>query len=186
MFQGQSRSLIDNSVLDETLTSFGTSTPTGSIGNSESGNLCMEWSESMCTFHVKASVPVSTSHPFVFHATHTHIHTHTYAPHAPVSSSTSSLGSYEGEELCKRLDDIDDLSLDFLEISNPTMEGTSTATGRVQFASVDLIELTGHGVTGTLRRKVLKRKGKSTSVSSYNQLCCLLLQWCTCYAHKIM
>ena len=72
--------------------------------------------------------------------THTHIHTHTHThTHTPVSSSTSSLGSCEGEELCKKLDDIDDLSLDF---GDPTMEGKSTATG-VQLVSTEVMCLTG-------------------------------------------
>ena len=78
------------------------------------------------------------AHGYTLHM-HTHTHTHT---HTPVSSNTSSLGSCEGEELCKRLDDIDDLSLDFLEMGNPTMEGKSITTG-VQLVIIELMCLTG-------------------------------------------
>ena len=135
----------------------------------------------------------SSSHPYMHIGTfcththtacahkhlHAHTHTHTHT-HTPVSSSTSSLGSCEGEELCKKLDDIDDLSLDFLELGNPTMEGKSTATA-VQLVSVELMCPywgSKYYITGTLKRKVLKRNGKSTSVSkSLQDTHCYCVCW---------
>ena len=46
-----------------------------------------------------------------------HMHTHT------VSSSTSSDSEREGKDLFKRLDDVDELSVDKMEVATPIKEG---------------------------------------------------------------
>ena len=78
VFQRQSRSLNNNSVLDDTLTSFGTSTPTGSIENSESHNPCTEWKlrpmQQPLAVLTHTCTWIHTAHA----RTHTHICCHNY------------------------------------------------------------------------------------------------------------